>query len=185
MKEVHYGQANQGTAPGLPAAPPTPLGPPPASPNGAVVGGSTAAAAPSSTVPAAPVPEDRSAARGIPGLYITGLIVLGAAWLNGIAVTAAATSSDDPNRGGYLAASVVPVLGPWIIFAIGQNATPQYAFSSLDQAACITFGLLQGAGLVLTIVGFTAHREVGVQAPGIASFSLMPTLDGVTAIGAF
>jgi hypothetical protein len=158
VKRVVYGDSSE-TAPAPPPVPPPPAPRP----------------LPDLT---APVPQYRTVKRGIPGLYIAGPIVLGSTWLLTIGLTAALTNSDDPFYGQKVGAACVPVFGPWVLLSqpqIGSGYVAPIVFS----------GLAQAAGLVMTIAGLAARREVTVPVVGSARFSIAPTVGGAVAIGTF
>jgi hypothetical protein len=113
----------------------------------------------------------------MPALYITGPIVLGSMWLTTIAVTAAVSAPSDVGRAtGYAA---IPVFGPWVMLGSSLN-TSSYT------GPLVISGVLQAAGLGITIAGFTARREVKVLArESPVHLALVPTPGGAAAIGTF
>ncbi len=96
--------------------------------------------------------------RGIPGLYIAGPIVLGVAWLTTIAVTTAINSEGgvEDSEAKAIGYACIPIAGPWAMMADSDVDTRDYT------APLVVSGVLQGAGLAMTILGLTIRREVRV-----------------------
>ena len=150
-----------------PASPLVPVAPP-------------AVAPPVEAAPTAPPRElYRSERRLMPGLYITGPVLLGTMWITTIAVTAAVSAPGDVGRAtGYAS---IPVVGPWVMLG-----------SSLDTSSyvgpLILSGILQSAGLALTIVGFTVRHDVQVRAmakdDGVR-VTFVPSAGGGALVGTF
>ncbi len=107
--------------------------------------------------------------RGITGLIIAGPIVLGVAWALGLVGTLAADAD-----GELVGFSAIPLAGPWILLA--DSRTEDYA------AALVVGGVLQAAGLTMTVLGLSIRQEVQVP---LASLRLTPTLGGLVLDGMF
>lgn len=89
--------------------------------------------------------------KGIKGLYIAGPIVLGVAWIATIGVTAGVAAERD--KGEATAYACIPVAGPWVM--LGSNLkTDDYV------APLVVSGVLQGSGLLMTILGVAIRRPV-------------------------
>jgi hypothetical protein len=110
-----------------------------------------------------PVPEGyRVVKQARRGLVIAGSIVGGIAY--GLSITGA-TSADFDNKSGSL---LVPVLGPWIMLALGgakdEPCSSAYYISSSCgdrsglRGALVLDGLMQGAGAAMLIAGIAVPR---------------------------
>src|SRR5690606_25376199 len=82
--------------------------------------------------------------RGIVGLQIAGPIVLGAAWLATIGVTAALT-----DEGAHIGYAAIPLVGPWVLMADSEGYEVPLAVS----------GVLQAGGLTMLILGVAIRSE--------------------------
>jgi len=119
-------------------------------------------------------PSTHTESRLLPGLYITGPVVLGATWVTTIITSIAVTSTDDPDHDVKVGVACVPVFGPWIEMGYPGTYTAPLAVS----------GVLQAAGLAITIAGVTVRHTVRV-ADAPVSLTIVPTIGGAEALGTF
>jgi hypothetical protein len=114
----------------------------------------TAPIAPVASTPgasAAGADRVRYETKGIPALYIAGPALLGLTWSVSIMVTAAVSSDKDKAQAvGY---SCIPVAGPWVMLS-SDLKTDKYT------GPLVLSGVLQGAGLVMTVLGVSIRRRV-------------------------
>ncbi len=117
-------------------------------------------------------PTYRTETSGVPGLYVTGLTTLSATWLVTIGVTAGVSS--DRDRGFAVGLASIPVVGPWAL--LGSDLRTQDYTTPIVLA-----GVLQGTGLLMTILGFSIRRSHRVLVAG----ELVPTTNGAMLVGTF
>lgn len=117
--------------------------------------------------PGQPIPAGYTLQEGsAKGLWIPGLIIVGVPYFSGLFI---ASVSDFNNEGGWLA---VPVVGPWITLAARRDCSrdetdwDSQACSSTDadvnslvRTSLILDGVLQTAGMAMTIAGFSITRR--------------------------
>jgi hypothetical protein len=129
----------------------------------------------------------RTEMRRIPGLYITGAVLLAASWA--VTVGATAALSDNDVRAEATGYAAIPVFGPWVL--LGSNIS----ISPPDQAALVVSGIVQNAGLAMLIVGVSVKRVRHVpvysfgHGPGAATLAVLPSatpnLLGLVGAGTF
>lgn len=105
----------------------------------------------------------RTETQGIKGLYIAGPIVFGAIYAIGIPLAAgisAAAGADDP--GAHAGVMAIPIAGPFL--EAGGVVDEE---SSEGAPALVAMGVLQIAGITMTILGLTIRREKKVPVYGI------------------
>lgn len=119
-------------------------------------------------VPNAPAPQTEYVPTDVPGLWIAGLAVFGAAWLLDIAVS---MTLSDGLGSAHSDASFIPIAGPWLQLALGEAHWAAEPLLVID-------GIAQAAGALLFILGVSIRRDVPVQS---WSISAAPTRDGVAA----
>lgn len=116
-----------------------------------------------------PVPDGYTLHEGtVKGLWIPGLIMVGVPYFSGLFI---ASLSDFDNEGGWLA---IPVAGPWITLATRRDCSRDEAgwdapatgcdsadanVNSLVRTSLILDGLIQTAGLAMTIAGLSITRR--------------------------
>jgi hypothetical protein len=115
-------------------------------------------AEPTAVNPVSPAPG-RTAKKGIKGLVIAGPIILGVTWLATIGITAGVSTGTESERiGTNVGYAAIPIAGPFVLLADGDRDTDNFA------APLILAGVLQTAGLAMTIVGVVVTRDVDVPA---------------------
>jgi hypothetical protein len=94
------------------------------------------------------------------GLWIPGVIMVGAPWALGLTI---ASGANFDNASGWL---IAPVIGPWIMLATRDKSCgsgPELDCDSASDAVVRTWlvldGLVQGTGAVMAYVGFTATKQ--------------------------
>ncbi|MFO0656182.1 MAG: hypothetical protein U0787_14015 [Polyangia bacterium] len=114
-------------------------------------------------------------------LLIAGISVMGGAYLLTALPTALwnwvdrdlSNSVGSSNHGTYWPL-YIPVLGPWIELSY-LNSNPYYSgWSVLPAIPCVLSGLVQGAGLAMTIAGAVTGRKVPVSDPQGPTVSFAP-----------
>lgn len=165
VTRVEYAGSAAAPPPAAPAPTATvPGAPPPATPPATTCGRDAdcspdayCSAAGACTPRAAPGPLGYAApdtaptrTQGIPALYIIGPIVLGVAWAATVAVTAAVTP--DNAKAEYVSYACIPIGGPWVIIANDNKG--DYT------GPLVVSGVVQGAGLVMTVLGVSIRRRV-------------------------
>lgn len=117
------------------------------------------------------------------GLWIPGVIMVGAPWALGLTIASAANFD---NASSWL---TVPVIGPWIMLA-ARNKSCDSLGGDCDDASdavvrtyLVLDGLLQGTGAVMTFVGFTATKKELVRTDYL-SLTVLPGLVGTYGYGA-
>jgi hypothetical protein len=142
--------------------------------NGTCEAGTCKTAAQSTPALAPAEPKYRVETTSMPALWATGLAIFGSAWIATIAVTAGV--SDDNVKGRATGFVSIPVAGPWVL--LGSNIdTHSYT------APLVLSGILQGAGLALTITGFAIRRERRVPVVSLGAGPDAPTIAFVPAAG--
>ncbi len=118
------------------------------------------------------------------GLWIPGVIMVGAPWALGVSI---ASLADFDNASGWLA---VPVLGPWITLAARDKSCDTTFSGSCDESAdrvvrfyLVLDGLVQGAGAVMAVAGFASKKEELIRTD-FASFKVLPGPIGQAGYGA-
>jgi hypothetical protein len=132
------------------------------------------------TVPAGYVVDTRTRK----GLWIPGVIMVGAPWALGLTIASAANFE---NASSWLA---VPVIGPWIMLAARDKSCDSELGGDCDSASdaavrtyLVLDGLLQGTGAVMTFVGFTATKNELVRTDYL-SLTVLPGHVGTYGYGA-
>jgi hypothetical protein len=113
--------------------------------------------------PATTIKYEMRSVHGVPGLFVPGLIIFGLSWiptaLLGPLISAVNNEDiydDDSDSSGEaegvdIAASIVPVIGPWIGLASSNSKVPRGIW--------IISGTAQTIGATLAIIGFVAKRN--------------------------
>jgi hypothetical protein len=165
---------------------------------GVCTGVSTAApTAPVVEVPAAPIPAPATAStqqpvqyrtekKGIKALIIAGPIVFAVAWITTIIVTSAVSTDED--KGTATSYAAIPLVGPWVMMGSDSLDTSDYT------GALVVSGVVQTAGIIMTILGIAIRRERQVPVYASRKFGLEVALNpfvvperggGLMAVGTF
>jgi hypothetical protein len=126
---------------------------------------------PAPVAPAVPTPTIRYEERtshGVPAVFIPGFVTLGVSWGVTIVVGIEVSAHNDPNysddsssdfydssdggtpKGIDVAASLIPLVGPWIGLGSGESRVPD--------AVWVVSGVTQMVGLTLGVVGLALKR---------------------------
>jgi len=108
-------------------------------------------------------------------LMIVGLAVLGAGYLGSVATLAV-------NENVFDEKLIIPLAGPWLSLNDADRAQTSDAEKSVSKFVLVYQGLLQGVGLVLSIIGISQYIASappdGQAPPRNVSFQLVPTPGG-------
>ncbi len=127
---------------------------------------------PQPVAPAQPRYVERS--ESIPGLLVSGVIILPVSWVLTWSVT---TATLDSSRDiDYWAWSWVPIIGPWFMLGQGDDATWGRGLNESEVGGAIFAGIAQATGLLLIILGAAIRRTVRVQTYALGDDEHAPQL---------
>lgn len=126
---------------------------------------------PQPVAPAQPRYVERS--ESIPGLLVSGVIILPVSWV--LTWTVATATLDGTGRDiDYWLWSWVPLVGPW--FMLGQGDDGGRGLNEAEVGGALLAGIAQATGLILIILGAAIRRTVRVATYALGDDERAPEL---------
>lgn len=128
---------------------------------------------PQPVAPAQPRYVERS--ESVPGLLVSGVIILPVSWVLTWTMTTATLDSTGRDV-DYWLWSWVPLIGPWFMLGQGDDSTFGRGLNESEVGGAILAGVAQATGLILIILGAAIRRTVRVATYALGDDERAPEL---------